>query len=242
MTKNNNGCFILSKWEGRAETPDELAARFLRMIDSFEQIDPLFSLWTCGARRPTKLETVRDRYAKEIAAGIEKDDWGIPIPIAGYWFGAFTRDIPDSRCFAVNCTAGSILKTPFPNKILFTTSPMDSSLEPDVVSYRIFRPALLAIVDAWDPVKAAAYPDDLNKFNDGSSFFPAAWIQYLCPGLAGKITPPSTALVEYLPNGGLLMSATTETFDVDNPQHLAAARDMGAAMALLDRLPWPSES
>ena len=31
------------------------------------------------------------------------------------------------------------------------------------------------------------------------------------------------------------MTATTETFDVDNSAHLAAARDMAAAMAPLDR-------
>ena len=36
------------------------------------------------------------------------------------------------------------------------------------------------------------------------------------------------------------MTATTETFDVDNPAHLAAARDMAAAMAPLNALPWPS--
>jgi hypothetical protein len=55
-----------------------------------------------------------------------------------------------------------------------------------------------------------------------------------------KITPPSTVLSEHLPNGGLLMSATTETFDIDNPAHLKAAQDMAAAMAPLNALPWPS--
>jgi hypothetical protein len=38
------------------------------------------------------------------------------------------------------------------------------------------------------------------------------------------------------------MTATTETFDVDNPAHLKAAQDMAAAMAPLDALPWPSRS
>jgi Immunity protein 52 len=45
-------------------------------------------------------------------------------------------------------------------------------------------------------------------------------------------------LVEHLPNGGLLMSATTETFDVENPAHMAAARAIGAAIAPLNDLPW----
>ncbi|HYA79629.1 MAG TPA: hypothetical protein VED87_01705, partial [Methylocystis sp.] len=58
--------------------------------------------------------------------------------------------------------------------------------------------------------------------------------------LAQKIAPPTTALVERLPGGGLLMTAATETFDVNNPNHMAVADDMAAAMAPLDRLPWPS--
>ncbi len=37
------------------------------------------------------------------------------------------------------------------------------------------------------------------------------------------------------------MSATIETFDVDNAKHLAVATDMASAMAPLDRLPWPSK-
>lgn len=238
---DNNGYFILSKWEARAETPEQLAARFLRMIDSFTEIDPVLSLWISGAKRPKKFETIRDRYAEEIAARISRDDWGEPIPEEGYWFGAITRDAPDSRSFAVNCNAGATVRRPFVNDVIFTTSSM-ARPEPDAVSYRIFRSALLTIVDAWEPVKAAAYSRALNELNDGRSYFPKAWIQYLCPWLARRITPPSSALVDDLPNGGLLMSATTETFDASNRRHLAAARDMAAAMTPLDRLPWPSET
>ena len=102
--------YIRASWEGRAETPDELAARFLRMIDAFKEIDPVFSLWTCGAKRPKKFEEVRDRYAEEIAAGMTRDDWGEPTPVYGYWFGAFTRDTPRNRSFAVTCNAGATIK------------------------------------------------------------------------------------------------------------------------------------
>jgi Immunity protein 52 len=233
--------YVRASWEGRAETPDALAARFLRMIDAFKEIDPVFSLWTCGATRPKKFEMVRDRYAEEIAEGISRDDWGEPTPVYGYWFGAFTRDTPDNRSFAVRCNAGATVGRSFPNDITFETSSM-ANLEPnsEIVSYRVFRPALLAIVDAWEPVRAGAYSEQLIQLNESASRFPAAWIQYLNPWLAEKVTPPSTVLVEHLPNGGLLMSATTETFDIDNPKHLAAARDMAAAMAPLNALPWPS--
>ncbi|WP_219321841.1 Imm52 family immunity protein [Methylovirgula sp. HY1] len=62
-------------------------------------------------------------------------------------------------------------------------------------------------------------------------------MQYLSAPLARLITPPQTAIVDHLPNGGLLMSATTETFKVDNPTHLAVARDIAAATEPLNKLP-----
>ncbi len=241
-TTKSKGYYVSGNWEGRAETPDELAARFLRMIDPFEEIDPVFSLWTSGRKRPRKFETIRDRYAEEIAAGVTTDDWGESVPSDGYWFSARTRDTPNNRSFAVRCKAGSVLKYSFTNHVTLTTSSLaDPRPDADVVSYRVFRAALLAIVDAWEPVRAGAYSQQLIQLYASDSFFPAAWIQYLCPWLAEKITPPSTVLSEYLPNGGLLMSATTETFDVDNLAHLKAAQDMAAAMAPLDLLPWPSQ-
>ncbi len=233
---------IHCNWEQRAETPEELAARFLRMIDSLKEIDPAFRLWTCGKKRPEKLEEVRDRYAEEIAAGITRDDWREPVPGDGYRFGARSRDTPKDRSFYVTCMGGSIIKRSFTNSVTLATDSVTGS-RPDagVVSYRVFRPALLAIVDAWEPVRARATCHPLIQLYKGDSLFPPVWIQYLCPWLAQKITPPSTVLSENLPNGGLLMSATTETFDVDNPAHLAAAQDMATAMAPLDRLPWPSQ-
>ena len=61
--------YIRASWEGRAETPDELAARFLGMMDAFKEINPVFSLWTCGAKRRKKFEMVRDRYAERDRGG-----------------------------------------------------------------------------------------------------------------------------------------------------------------------------
>ncbi len=230
--------FINASWEERAETPDELAVRFLGMVDALKKVDPAFDLWTCGARGPRKFETVRDRYASEIAAGVTRDDWGEAMPFDGYWFGAMTRGVPEDRSFAVRIRAGSTVERPFVNFMTFTTSSMTN---PDMnfISYRLFRAILAVIVDAWEPVRVAAYSYALIEIN-GDSYFPDPWIQYLCPWLARLITPPSSARVEHLPNGGLVMSATSETFDVANPAHLAVARDIGAAMAPLNELPWPS--
>ena len=44
-------------------------------------------------------------------------------------------------------------------------------------------------------------------------------------------------MVERRPNGGLLMAATDATFDVDNPAHMAVARDIERAGAPLSGTP-----
>ena len=95
------------------------------------------------------------------------------------------------------------------------------------------------MVEAWEPVCAKSYPDPLIASVPGGIYFHQTWIQYLCPWLASLVTPlPAPVLVEHLPNGGLLMSATAETFDIENPSHMAAARSIAAAIAPLNDLPW----
>jgi hypothetical protein len=68
------------------------------------------------------------------------------------------------------------------------------------------------------------------------------WLNYVSPRFARLVTPPKTAIVDYRPNGGLLMAATDETFITANPKHLAVARDIEAALAPLNALPWPPDA
>jgi hypothetical protein len=50
------------------------------------------------------------------------------------------------------------------------------------------------------------------------------------PTLAQEAKPPACAIVENLPNGGLLLSTTEQTFDVDNArQRRSNRRRLGKA-------------
>lgn len=64
-------------WERRAETPDALAARFVRMIDRLREIASVFALRTCVTTRRRRFETMRDRYAEAVAEGLIKSDWAV---------------------------------------------------------------------------------------------------------------------------------------------------------------------
>jgi hypothetical protein len=228
---------IQGNWERRAETPEALAKRFLQTVDALRVIDPVFDLWTCGVNKPLKFENERDHFADEVAASIVTDDWGKPDPMNGYLFGALTRAYPRERSFTLSAWAGSTFPRPFRNSVTLDTG-SGAIPDPSIVTYKIFKAALLAIVEAWEPLRCAAYPHTILNYVDKDSYFCESWIQYLCPWLAELIVPPPSAIVEHLPGGGLLMSATTETFDVANPAHMAAARDMSAAMAPLRAIPW----
>jgi len=230
--------YVRGCWEAREETPDEIATRFLHHIDLLRDIDPVFSLWISGAKGPKKLEAIRHRFAEEVAADISRDDFGKPEPIYGYWPGAYTREQPDRLRYAIRVQAGVHLPTAKnQNDAIFITSSRNNP-DPAAITYRIFKAALLAMVQAWEPADCIASPEGMHGFADTSLHFREVWMQYLSAPLARLMIPPPTAIVEQLPNGGILMSVTDETFDPDNSTHLAVARDIAAATASLNSLPY----
>ena len=55
------------------------------------------------------------------------------------------------------------------------------------------------------------------------SIFHIPWIAYISAEYAAGITPPGDILTERTPDGGLLMSATTDRLDPMNPEHARRA-------------------
>ena len=60
--------------------------------------------------------------------------------------------------------------------------------------------------------------------------FHIPWIAYLSAPLATGITLPREITTERTPDGGLLMIATTDRLDPENPEHLRRARLILEAM------------
>jgi hypothetical protein len=231
-TTKVNGYFITATWGPRAETPSELSTRFFRMIEAFKQIDPVFGQWLYGRR--SSLESHRGNFAKEIEETVERDDFGEIERNSGYWFGVRSPDGPAlNRRFSINCHVGKSYGNEYANEVIVKES---TSVQPapEMHSRRIFYPALLAVVEAWDPVTVEANCGWLVQRKSYDAHFRPAWMRYLCPGLAQKAKPPKSAIIEYLPNGGVLLSATEQTLDVDNPNHVAAAEKIAAALAGLN--------
>ena len=70
-------------------------------------------------------------------------------------------------------------------------------------------------------------PDTKPRYN---GIFHIPWIAYLSPELADGLKVTSEILSEHAPDGGLLMSVTTERFDPTNTEHLRCARILAETM------------
>jgi hypothetical protein len=106
---------------------------------------------------------------------------------------------------------------------------------------------MLAIVTAWDVTWAGIYPAEMIDLWTPAHIkkrptFKLTWVTYLSSRFAPMVTPPASAIVEHTAQGGIILAATEDRFDVANPVHLAAAREIEAAIAPVNALPWPPDA
>jgi hypothetical protein len=237
---------IAAYWGPRADAPEALAFRFLKLLNQLKLVDPLFANWYLFTSETTvePLDINPASLTKTIAQAIWYDDDGNPESYYGYHYGAWNRDTfgPTHRGFKVGFHANNLLPGPyFLNRVVLET---DYGIAPEdsVVTFKLFRAALLAVVEAWEPTWCIAYPATISDFWQKSAHLRLAWMSYVSPRFAPLITPPPSAVAERTAQGGLLMSAAAETFRVDNPAHLAVAQDILKALAPFEALPWPPDA
>jgi hypothetical protein len=242
------GYLIQAYWGPRHETPAQMGDRFWRMLHTLNVVSPAFNGWKfIGTDRFWPLPpSPGNELTRLIADGVATADDGDPTPIYGYHFGASARSDPKA-VITVLVHAGSYPPDPpyFANTAELQTQPLNEH-NAALVTLPIFKAALIAIAEAWDATWCGAYPADIiplwpDRIALGRPTFKMAWITYLSPRFAPMVTPPHSAIVEYTPQGGILMTATKERFDVTNPVHLAVAREIEAALAPVNTLSWPPD-
>jgi hypothetical protein len=224
---------VHARWGARAETSEEIAARFGRYLDTLAAIDPMFALWRVGLKKGRLYEKVRDDLVALVQADISRDDSGESCWIEGYDLIASAREKRPGRHFGMNGKAGSAIRAPDANDIWMKTS-WGEWPDPAVIDYALFKAILLTTVDCWQPTVCDAHPFNLVQHYEQVGLFHDSWILYVPPDLAGTVQPPDVPVVEPAPDGGLILAATTEPFTVDNPVHLEAARKIGQATAHLN--------
>ena len=105
-----------------------------------------------------------------------------------------------------------------------------------LINAAVLGAALRTIVTAWDvdwgrvydrfytnPIMEPERREDIPPFWSG-------WIVYLSARLAERISVPRGVVAEEIPGHGLLLFATKDVFDRDNPAHMAAAYSIQLAL------------
>ena len=202
-------------------------------------IDPLFSGWQVNRNwkidedeqpRLIPLDTARKRIAEIVETGVTYNDFNEPEPMYGYSvLGTAGARGPRRVAFSAD-TGGQFLELSFGEHNLAS--------DLSIVTYPLFKAGLLAISEAWDArwAYAQAYRNEVVKvpvdFAPGvpafridtatqvpidpafpKSMFHVPWIIYLSAKYVAGVALAREILTERTPDGGLLMSATTDRLD-----------------------------
>jgi hypothetical protein len=214
-------------------SPDWLGPKFIATLDALTRVDPdIFAGWQVREIRKMKkipLAAARPRIVEIIGRDVHHDDWG-PAPEHGY--SAVATTAAGARARRMNLSVDAWGRLEKGNVELMAGGIMVPS-DPAIVTYPLFRAALLAIHEIWRAPWGCAqlFRVDYSKepLFPGAALFPYSqfhipWIAYLGPALLPRPVPPPDIKTEHTRDGGLLMSAIAERLDPTDPEHLRRAR------------------
>ncbi len=188
------------------------------------------------------LAAARPRIAEIIGQNVARDDRGRPEPERGYTAAAHT--MIDARSHRMTFCARTWL-----GEVWLKAGDYKVALDPAIVTFPLFKAALLAITAIWQAPWACAQvfrsahvevPLEGSTSEGGyslkrvpmtpaeptfpESIFHIPWFGYFSVPLAAGIELPPEIQTERTPDGGLLMIATEERLDPINLEHLRRAR------------------
>jgi hypothetical protein len=231
------------------QSPASLGAKFVDTLDALSSIDPaIFADWQVMDLREkdsVPLAKARSRIGAIIERNVTRDDFGCPEPYYGYSAVAFTSNSIKSRKVHLRIKVGGQSR----GDAWLQTGDWQVLPNPAIVTYPLFKAALFAINAIWPPIWACAYAfrsntvrlpetypggvqgyrlESLPMVPDHPTFkdsvFHIPWIAYISTPLAAGVMLPPEIITEQTPDGGLLMVATKDRLDPDNPEHLQRAR------------------
>lgn len=246
--------FIRSGWRGRVDTPDAIGVKFLKTLDALTGIDPIFTSWKISDMRNMSLlslATARPRIAGVIEDNVVRNDFDEPSPAYGYHAVARAGEFKHPRSVRFTADAGG--KNSGGTNLEFGEC-YDVAPDLAIITYHLFKAALLAINAIWGAPwacaqafrsGAVAVPMDLGGLPGSRiesvtqvpldptfpySIFHIPWIAYLSEPFASGLRLSPETLGERTPDGGILMIATEDRLDPNNPEHVRRARIIAETM------------
>jgi len=245
--------FIRSRWQGRTETPPTIGAKFVKTLDALSAIDSIFANWEVTdlpKMSSIHLDAARPRIAAMIESNVVRDDYDEPCPDDGYHAIASAGRFKDPRSLTFKVDAGG----EFNGGTLLEFAEHDVAIDLAIVTYPLFKAALLAINAIWlapwacaqsfrsgavsvpidfggmQATRLDSVPQVPSEPTFPDTIFHIPWIAYLSAPLAAGLELTPEILTERTPDGGLLMTATTERLDPTNPEHVRRARILAETM------------
>jgi len=221
-------------WGPRSEAPPEIATRVLRMTEALGALDPLLESWWVAdlvEQDFVPLARVKPRLVQIVADRVYRDDFDEPEPSSGYH--CTLRNVYDDRpeILEVSVEAG-VGRVPdqVSNVVTISTS---RRLPPDprLVAYPFVKSVFRVMIETFGATAVTgSYHAQLVDPVFSDRLFGPAWMVYLSARNAARMVLPPAGLIERTEDGGLLMSATERSFDLNDPEHIAAARAISDAL------------
>jgi hypothetical protein len=246
--------FIRSGWKGRVESAAAIGRKFVKTLDASSGIDPILANWQIAHAFDLSLyplDEARSHISSLIEDWVDRNDFNEPSPGYGYHAQALAGKFGDAHSVSFILDAGG--KYDGGTKLQFG---FFFDLAPDLaaVTYPFCKAALLAINATWQAPWACAQafgsapvmtPVDIGGVQGTridsvaplprdptfpNSIFHIPWIAYLSAEFTAGVKLPPEILSERTRDGGLLMTATKERLDPDDPEHARRARMLAETM------------
>lgn len=246
MTMMQGRYSVLAYWGPRREEPGVLAVRLMRTLHALATIHPDLATWFMYPKPELNLRAApfdHEDLARIIAAGVVRADNGDPTPVFGYTTWANNEIVATPRWVGLTFRVGSDARIrAFVNTIDMLTAPLSTANE-SLITVPVLRQVVLALASIWDITWCSVAPwlitDHRPIKRPKHPWFAQAWIAFLSARFAPLVMPPRSIISERSPNGDLLMIATQDRFDLENPEHMAAALEIEDALTPVNALPWP---
>jgi hypothetical protein len=232
--------------------PESIGDRLVRTLDALSASDPsVFANWhviDLSAKSSVPLAIARSRIGAMIEKNVVCDQLGKPDPYCGYDAMAYTYVDDVSRLIHLWINAGGRRD----GQVWLQTGTPMIPVDLSIVTFPVFKAALLALVANWSLPWISAHAfrsiSAMVPVHGGAGYmlesrpmlpqepayprspFEIPWIGYLSANLAAGVKLTSEIETERTADGGLLMIATEDRLDPDNPAHLRRARIIAETM------------
>jgi hypothetical protein len=192
------------------------------------------------------LDAARKRITAIVEGGVARNDFNKPNPEYGGYSVCALAGVRGPRHITFLARTGD-------QSFELWFGEYDIASDLTIVTYPLFKAVLLAISAVWDPQWSCAQASrndvvtvpvdfgDVPAFRIDSAvqvpsdpLFPTnfliPWIAYLPAERSAGVTLAREILTERTPDGGLLMTATTERLDPTDPDHARRARVLADTM------------